>query len=66
MENKVVAVYSEGLTGLEILDIEYGVIDRVIYRTYDGKIHERIIYYNERPYFVNNGIRIHFDECVRV
>ena len=63
---KVVAVYSNGLSGIEILDIEYGIIDRVVYRTHDGKIHKHIIYYNERPYFINNGIRIHFDECMRV
>lgn len=66
MENKVVAVYSSGLTGLEILGGEYGVYDRIIYRTYDGKIHRHKIYYNERSYFIHNGIRIHLDECMRV
>ena len=69
---KPVAVYSFGLCGIEILDIEYGINDAVIYRFCSGseeveKPHRARIYYsnNDRNYFLYNGRRIHLDECMR-
>lgn len=69
---KVIAVYSFGLSGLAITGIEYGIDDRILYYFDDltdspkkarkAKIH----YETERPYFLYNGKRIHFDECMKI
>lgn len=69
---EVVAVYSMGLCGLEILDIVYGIDDFVLYRFSvcdgnEGKTRKAKIHYEtERPYFLFRGRRIHFDDCLRV
>lgn len=73
MDNKkVVAVYSFGLCGLEIMDIINSIDDYVIYRFCGGsetetKLHKAKIYYNTKePYFNYNGKRIRLSECLRV
>lgn len=62
----VVAVYSMGLIGIEILSIEYGIDDYIIYR-YMDEIHKVKIYYNtEKPYFRFYNRRVCLDECMRI
>lgn len=69
---KAIAVKSiSAFGGIEILDIEYGVNDAVIWRTNygtPGKTRRSRIYYtkNGRPYFKMNGHREYLDEYMRI
>lgn len=66
-ELKIKAVYSFGLEGIEILDILYGVEDKIIWRySTDKKIHYTKIYYKNRAYFKADNRKIYLDECLRV
>lgn len=57
--------------GIEILDIEYGINDKVVWRMNHGKpgkIHRSIIYNtvrSGRAYFKVNGRREYLDEYMR-
>lgn len=62
--------YFSGFGGLEIKKIEYGIEDYVLYVSgaWVGirKPHRKKIYYSNQPYFIHNGARIHFCECIRI
>lgn len=69
----VIAVKSDSaFGGIEILDIEYGINDKIIWRYNHGtpgKKHTSIIYYtvkSGRAYFKVNGRREYLDEYMRV
>jgi len=68
-DNKSVAYYS-GFAGIEIKGIEYGIEDYVIFvaGAWNGNssVHRSKIYYGNRDYFKYRGVRIHFDECIRM
>ena len=69
---KVAAVKSmSNFGGIEILDIEYGINDKVVWRYNFGKPekpHKSIIYYTAkgRAYFKRYGQREYLDEYMRV
>ena len=70
---KVIAVYGMcNFGGIEILGIEYGIDDRIVYRYNFGqpenKIHKVRTYdsVNGRSYFNTKFGRIYLDECIRV
>lgn len=74
MENNVIATYCLcNFGGIEILDIEYGINDFVIYRfnfgdNAENKTHKAMIYGTNtgRLYFnTNYKQRIYLDECIR-
>lgn len=66
--NPTTGVYCDGLVGLEIKYIEYGIDDYVYYIARYGKesYHKSKVHYSDRPYFNFYGRRIHFDEIMRV
>lgn len=65
--NPTVGVYCDGLAGLEIKYIEYGIDDYVYYIARYGKesYHKSKIYYGHRPHFHFRGRNIYFDEILR-
>lgn len=70
---KVIAVYGMcNFGGIEILDIEYGINDRIVYRYNFGqsenKIHKARTYdtVGGRLYFNTKHGRIYLDECMSV
>lgn len=68
-DKKVIAVYSFGLCGIQILDIEYGINDKVIYLDTMGKTHKAVVKENTKgdSYFrYCGGFRIYLKECLRV
>lgn len=71
--NNVIATYCIcNFGGIEILNIEYDIIDRIVYRynfgdNAENKIHKARIHYGERDYFnTNYGMKVFLDECIRV
>ena len=74
--NNVIAVYSFGLCGLEIIGIEYDINDSVVWRFCSGdiekdqneKVHKTRIYYttNGDAFFKAYGKRIKLSECMKV
>ena len=65
------AVKSNGFgPRMDILDIEYGGYDKVVWKWSDEKkIHKNTVYYTQssgRAYFKNNGARHYLDEFVRL
>ena len=61
------AVFTGGLCGLYLKQVEYGIDDYILFIDYMGGAHRAKVHYEtERPYFNFMGHRIHFDECVRV
>lgn len=69
MKVKAMKINGFGPT-MDILDIEYGINDKVVWKWSDEKkIHKNIIYYTQssgRAYFKNNGTRYYLDEFVRL
>ena len=70
LETKSEGYYS-GFGGLEVKEIRYGLNDAVVFCTgaWRGRpeIHTaRIHYETERPYFLCRGLRVHFDEILRM
>ena len=70
---KVIAVCTMcNFGGIEILNVEYGIDDRIVYRYNFGqpenKMHKARIYYGagDMPYFNTKFGRIYLDECIRV
>lgn len=70
---KVIGTYCmSNWGGIEILDIEYGIDDRIVYRYNFGqpenKIHKARVYYSagDRSYFNTKHGRIYLGECMRV
>lgn len=68
---KPISVYTIcNFGGIEILNIEYGIDDRIIYRYNFGqpeiKHHKAKIYYsvNGLPYFKTKYGRIYLDDCI--
>ena len=68
MKEKVIGIYPNGLTGLEITDIEHGIEDYIIFRDMsDNSTHKRRIYYNTKnTYFMYYNRRIPLSECMRI
>ena len=63
---KVIAIYSCGLVGLEVLDIQYGINDYIVYRyTGDGSIHRAKINDNYNSFKSCIGT-VKLNECLRV
>jgi len=61
-----IAVKSFSNTGaIEILNIEYGIDDYVIWR-FSHERHRSMIHYSNRPYFIAFGGRQHLDEFIKV
>ena len=63
--------YFSGFGGLEVKEILYGIEDEVVFCvgawTGHREIHKaRIHYETERPFFLYRGIRVHFDEVIRM
>ena len=61
------AVFTSGLYGLYIKQVEYGIEDYILFVDYKGAAHRAIIHYEtERPYFNFMGHSVDMDECIRV
>ena len=61
------AVFTSGLYGLYLKQVEYGIEDYILFVDYMGCAHRAKVHYEtERAYFNFMGHRIHFDECIRV
>ena len=61
------AVFTSGIYGLYLKQVEYGIEDYILFVDYMGGAHRvKVHYETERAYFNFMGHRIHFDECVRV
>ena len=62
------AVWCDGLTGVECLDVCYGINDFLVVRGYNGDVHTLKI--NDtttgRNYIRLYGRRYYLDECLRV
>lgn len=63
--------YYSGFGGLEVKNIMYGVNDTVVFIvgawTGSPEVHTARINYNtERAFFTFKGIRVHFDEVIRM
>lgn len=67
--NKPIAYYNSGLSGVLIYDILYGIEDYVVCShstDVKGKFHKCKIYSNNKGhYFKCNNQRIYLDECVK-
>lgn len=65
--NPTIGFYYDGLSGLEIKYIEYGIEGYVYYIAYYGEesYHKSKIYYDDRLYFSFYGRKIYFDEILR-
>jgi hypothetical protein len=70
---KVISVYAiSNFGGIEILNVEYDIDDRIVYRYNFGqpenKIHKARIYYGagDMPYFNTKFGRIYLKDCMRV
>lgn len=65
---KVIAIYSCGLVGLEVLDIIYSIDDYIIYRyTGDNTIHRAKIYNTGNTSYFNSCIGyVNLNNCLRV
>lgn len=70
---KPISVYTmNNFGGIEILDIEYGIDDKIIYRYNFGqpetKIHKAKIYYGindgDVPYFNTKHGKIYLNDCI--
>ena len=62
--------YYSGFGGIEVKTIDYGLEDYCIFVagawTGNRSVHRcKIHYETNRPYFIYNGCRIHFDEILR-
>ena len=68
MEMPTVAVYSMGLAGLEIKNIEYGIEDYIVFVAPGGTVHKRKIYTapSGQTYFRFGNITVCTDECILV
>lgn len=61
------AVFTSGLYGLYLKQVEYGIEDYILFVDYMGVAHRAKVHYEtKRAYFNFMGHRIHFDECIRV
>lgn len=65
MDMPTVAVWSDGLFGVEIKSIEYGIEDYVVFVVSDRVYRDKIYYTTSRTYFRWLGRTIRLDECIR-
>ena len=70
-DTRPVAVYPmSNWGGLEIIAIEYGINDFVVYRENFGlpeRLHRAVVRIdkNDRSFFIYNSTRIHLDQCMK-
>lgn len=68
MEYKVIATYTlSNVAGIRIVNIEYGIDDKVWYIDMQDKLHKVKISYTTkgRAYFMYGSMRIYLDECIK-
>lgn len=68
MEYKVIATYTlSNVAGIRIVNIEYGIDNKVWYLDMQDKLHKVKISYTKmgRPYFMYGSMRIYLDECMK-
>lgn len=72
-DTKPVAVFPmDNWGGIEILAIEYGINDYVVYRENYGKPEEKLhralirVAASHRSFFIYNSERVYLDQCMRV
>lgn len=62
--------YISAFGGIEIKDIIYDIEDYVVFiaNAWGGtwSVHKAKIHYSDDPYFMFKGVRLHFNEALRV
>jgi hypothetical protein len=60
-------VWSDGLVGIELLDMLYDIEDSATVRGYNGDLHRVKVYYTDTSAYIRlYGRRYYFRDCMRV